>query len=237
MYRCSHLDRSATAKMANGKGSLKVTEVYDASSGTPLRRAIDDALGTSQSEDSEVQLIVYTLDRGGRATEVGVATVSLEDDILAKNRDLLLTPIPILDSKSKAKIGELNVAVTALAVLDATGTPRTAGGGAASESVRVEISELNLKNPPTARGGMQVLVDMLLVRDLEEATKKGVAKTPGVWAFDYAKDFSVAKATKLRGAIAAALESDDQSDSQVRNLPIPPSFHGLPWTSMDFADR
>ena len=62
---------------------------------------------------------------------------------------------------------------------------------------------------------MQVLVDMLLVRDLEETTKKGAAKTPGVWSFDYTRDFSAAKPSKLRDAIASALESDDPSDSQV----------------------
>ena len=114
------------------------------------------AFATATPEDSEILLVVFVTDKAGNESEVGEVTISLEDDVLAKNKDLALTALPIKD-KSNNSSGELTCAVTALALLNALGG--AGGGGGASgpaASVSLEIKELSLKSPPAARGGMQV---------------------------------------------------------------------------------
>ena len=43
------------------------------------------------------------MDKGGKESELGLATISLEKDILAKNKDLALTPISIRDKAGQEK--------------------------------------------------------------------------------------------------------------------------------------
>ena len=79
----------------------------------------------------------------------------------------------------------------------------------------LELFELSLKKPPVARGGIQVLVDVLGVRKLEQTSSKANAKADGVWALDFQRTYSLAKQTPLREAFSLALGSEAREDSEV----------------------
>ena len=68
--------RSATASISNGRGTLRAVEAYDASSGSALRLAIDDALASAHTSDSEIMLVVYASEKKGQERELGIAKVS-----------------------------------------------------------------------------------------------------------------------------------------------------------------
>ena len=114
-------------------------------------------------------------------------------------------------------MGELTCAITAMAVLNApSGSDAQGGGGAASgEAITISLSELSLKKAPLARGGIQVLVDVLGVRELEATSKKASAKADGVWALDFTQTYPMGAPSKLRDAFKLALDSEAREDSEV----------------------
>ena len=99
--------RSVSAPVSSGRATLRAIETFDISEGTPLREAVTAALASSAKEDNEVQLVavspasplhltrisaaspqvqlvVSALDAKGKSKELGVATIDLEADLLAK---------------------------------------------------------------------------------------------------------------------------------------------------------
>ena len=127
-YDDDQLRVTPAVKLAGGKANLKSTEKFDAAKGTPLRAALEEAIATDTPEDSEIMLLVSTITKEGKEKEVGVVTVSLEADVLGKDKDLPMAPRPLVDKKN-AQIGELNVAVSALAVMLDAEKKVTGGGG------------------------------------------------------------------------------------------------------------
>ena len=150
---------------------------------------------------------MFGVDKGGKESELGVARLNLETDLLAKGKDRPLGPLKIVDDKSNAAVGELTCAVSAVDAMKSTGSGGSSGGGGgggASETIVVEVHELTLKKAPAARRGLQVLIDMLGVSELEATSKKASAKNDGVWAVNFEKEFVAGPSSKLRDAIATA---------------------------------
>ena len=65
-------------------------------------------------------------------------------------------------------------------------------------------------------GGVQLLVDVLGVDELEATTKKASQESAGKYAIPFAQAYDLAPPSKLRDAIRAALGSASKEDSEIQ---------------------
>ena len=72
-----------------------------------------------------------------------------------------------------------------------------------------------LTRPPSAKGGLRVLVDALGVEELESPSDKCRKVSEGVWAVDLSREYSVARPSKLREKFASEL-GEERVDGSVR---------------------
>ena len=197
--------RDVKGRLSGGRAALDATEAYDAAAGTELRRAIN-------KDELDIFIVCHATDRSGAdVSELGSATIQLDDDILRKGKDLPSgTKLPLIDAKTNVEVGTVALGVTALAALT------SGGAGGADATMALEVKEVALTRPPAGKGGVQVLVDALGVRDAEVTSGKGDKTGAGVWSLGFKHEFDVGRGTKLRDAIAAALESDNKADSELQ---------------------
>ena len=129
--------RSKAAAVSKGSATLGFKHAFAAGAGSSLHAALAAALQSESEEDSEIQLYVYAVDAKGGEKELGVAAVSLEA-LLEKGADHAEAAVPVKDNDGKgAEVGQLTVAVTALAAMreidaEVGGEPVAAGAAAAA---------------------------------------------------------------------------------------------------------
>ena len=128
--------------------------------------AIALALESDTREDSEVQVVVQALDRGGsNASDVGICHISLEN-LLEEGRDIKAKAMPILDN-DKNNLGTLTVTCIALKALQAIDEEADAAGPS-SETLSLTVEEVTMAKPP--KGQKLTLTVDLLYREQSLAT-------------------------------------------------------------------
>ena len=129
--------RTDAVKPKGKTAAVAFRREYPAGAGSALRKAIAAALQSDEQTDSEVQFAVLSVDAKGEEKELGVAAVSLEA-LLEKGADHAEAAVPVKDNDGKgAEVGQLTVAVTALAAMkeidaEVGGEPAAAGAPAAA---------------------------------------------------------------------------------------------------------
>ena len=106
--------RSQHAKVGRGgTASLSFDRAYEADEKSKLGKAFAKALESTEEEDSEVQLVVYALDKDVKEVELGVARCSLER-LVNKGKD----HDGVLEVMQKGVVvGELTCSIAAVAAL------------------------------------------------------------------------------------------------------------------------
>ncbi|KAL1524540.1 hypothetical protein AB1Y20_019432, partial [Prymnesium parvum] len=100
---------------ANFEGSVLLKRAYSVDSGSNLRKAILKSLKSTNEEDSEIQLVVFSVGKSNDETEIGVARISLEK-LLASGVDHAAGPVVLNDNTGNV-IGKVTCEVSALAAM------------------------------------------------------------------------------------------------------------------------
>ena len=202
-----------------GAGTYAITfkQSFDAASGSALHSALLAALQSDEQTDSEVQFAVLSVDAKGEEKELGVAAVSLEA-LLEKGADHSLGAVAVKDAKG-VEVGQLTVAVTALAAAkQAQSDARDAAEAAAVGKVGVKLTQLELTQPAAVKAARRtgVIVEVDLPGAEAQRTPNLQPHGDGKCAITFKQSFDAASGSKVRKAIAAALQSDEQTDSEVQ---------------------
>ena len=213
--------RLAAAGAVGHKGAgtyaISFKQSFDAASGSALHSALLAALQSDEQTDSEVQFAVLSVDAKGEEKELGVAAVSLEA-LLEKGADHSLGAVAVKDAKG-VEVGQLTVAVTALAAAkQAQSDARDAAEAAAVGKVGVKLTQLELTQPAAVKAARRtgVIVEVDLPGAEAQRTPNLQPHGDGKCAITFKQSFDAASGSKVRKAIAAALQSDEQTDSEVQ---------------------
>ena len=109
------LTKSTPASVKLGQAKVNLLAKYDLGESSPMRTTLIRALQTEEEEDSEMLLVLSSVNAKGKTTELGTATFRLEK-ILATKQDVKAQQLPFY-GKDKGVAATAKVSVTALAAL------------------------------------------------------------------------------------------------------------------------
>ena len=232
----AHASAAADVKVAKaslapskdgGRCTFALKHRFRAGAGSKLAAALAAALPTLAEDDCSIELVVSSVDKSGKeGKRIGAATVALKP-LLQAGADRTSAPLALVDAAG-AEVGQLTCAVTALAALqeidaglaatapERSSAPAAAGGSPAEVVVVAEKLELDPSLKLETRIASAVLeVDMPGTAD-EPLRSKPAAVAGRVATLGFKHAFAAGAGTNLHAALAAALQSDDQADSEIQ---------------------
>ena len=209
------LEETTSKATAHGEGlyALPFSKSFTLAPLSKLAVKLATALEASDEEESEIQLVVETLDRSGSASTYGICHVSLKA-LLAAGQDLSpMAPRPVLSPNGKETLGTLSCSVVALAALR-TLKESTGGGAPGSVSLKLSVHEVLLARPPKPIAPLVIHLDLLGVVSSTSAalTPKAGEAVPA----NFEASFALEPGTAPReAAIKAFAPKKTPADSEV----------------------